>query len=175
MGACVFCSILNKEIPAKIIAENEHAMAFLDVNPVSDGHTLVISKKHYPNFSSCDPIVLQSIVALAQKVACAINESKLRPWGFNYLCNEGSIAGQEIMHIHLHVIPKYAKNEGFQVKTGLKYLHDIEENYKEIVKTYEKLNDPNKPKLVQVLKPVIGTFDEKTKKFNCNFPNKKKK
>ena len=84
---CVFCGIVKKEVPAKIVAENEKALAFMDVNPASDGHTVVISKKHYRCFSETPPETLASMASLCYKVANKISNSKLKPLGFNYLCN----------------------------------------------------------------------------------------
>lgn len=97
-----------------MLAENEHAMAFLDANPISNGHTIIISKQHYPDWQSTPINVLNHIVALSKKVT-EILEKKLKPWGFNYLSNQGKIAGQAILHIHLHVIPKYYKYQGFKL------------------------------------------------------------
>jgi histidine triad (HIT) family protein len=76
--SCVFCDIVNGIIPAKIIATSEHAIAFLDVSPVSDGHTLVITKKHYKCFSETPDEVLADVTLLAKKVANLI-DGTLKP------------------------------------------------------------------------------------------------
>jgi histidine triad (HIT) family protein len=76
---CIFCNIVKGVTPSKVIAHNKNAIAFLDVQPISDGHTLVISKEHYRDLSSCPPEVLADVMSLAQEVAKIINESKLRP------------------------------------------------------------------------------------------------
>lgn len=124
-GECIFCKIVSGEINAKIIAENEHAIAFLDAFPISDGHALVIPKKHYLDLSLCDDVALIDVIKLVKKVAINLEDvKKLNPWGFNFLSNQGKIAGQEIMHFHIHVIPKYIKNKGFVFKneaTPLQY------------------------------------------------------
>jgi histidine triad (HIT) family protein len=75
---CIFCDIINGTIPAKIIAENDNAVAFLDVNPMSNGHTIIIPKKHYKNFSDCDQNVLFDVVSLAQQVTKILNKA-LKP------------------------------------------------------------------------------------------------
>lgn len=131
MTNCVFCGIVEKKIPARIVAKNEHALAFLDISPISDGHTVVISKQHYLNFSSTPDEVLASMASLCKVVANKINNSKLKPWGFNYLSNEGNVAGQAVMHIHMHVIPKYGRNEGFVFTTKN---HNVNKN---LDKVYE--------------------------------------
>ena len=132
---CVFCGIVKKEVPAKIVAENEKALAFMDVNPASDGHTVVISKKHYRCFSETPVDVLQAMVELCHTVANKIANSKLKPWGFNYLCNEGKIAQQVVMHVHMQVIPKYGKDEGWK-STRCKniFVNDVQQVYQTIMK-----------------------------------------
>jgi histidine triad (HIT) family protein len=135
---CIFCKIIEKQIPVKIIAENDGAIAFLDVQPMSDGHTVVIPKKHVMNLSQCDSKTLHDVIDLVQEVSKKIQDSPLKPWGFNYLSNEGSIAGQVVMHFHIHVIPKYGKSEGFKIGMGTKYLSDIDKIYDKLKKSKSK-------------------------------------
>ncbi len=140
---CIFCKIIKKEIPAKIVLENDGAISFLDINPISDGHTVVIPKKHCSDLALCDKKSLNDVISLAQDVAKLYEDSKLKPWGFNYLSNQGSIAGQEVMHFHLHVIPKYAAGEGFKFgKEDRIYTDDVAIVYdiiqKQIVKNNKK-------------------------------------
>jgi histidine triad (HIT) family protein len=123
---CIFCNIINKSIPAKIVGENEKAIAFLDANPISDAHTIVIPKNHYKDLSSCPVEDLKAVIELVHQVSNKIKKSKLDPYGFNYLSNEGSIAGQEVMHLHIHIIPKYAKHEGLKLSVGSKYVDSID-------------------------------------------------
>ncbi len=142
MKDCIFCKIVKKEIPAKIIAENERAIAFLDAFPITDGHTLVIPKEHYPDLGLCDEETLVDVIKLVKKVSNKIEDTKkLNPWGFNYLSNQGTIAGQEVMHFHMHIIPKYVKDKGFMFrneKTPLQYT--TEETFKFITKASSKTN-----------------------------------
>lgn len=137
---CIFCKIIRKEIPAKIIAENDHAIAFLDIDPISDGHTLVIPKKHFQDLGICDTVSLNAVINLAKTISRIIEKSKLDVWGFNYLSNQGQIAGQAVNHFHLHVIPKYAVNEGLEYKVEKKYLaFEVEHVQKELIKAAKKL------------------------------------
>lgn len=76
---CLFCKIANKEIPAKIIAENNYCMAFMDINPMSNGHTLVIPKKHFNDLLTCDPIYLKQVTEMVQMVTKKIDYSSLQP------------------------------------------------------------------------------------------------
>ncbi|QZX48940.1 HIT family protein [Mycoplasma sp. E35C] len=124
---CIFCKIVNKEVEANIIAENEHALAFLDAFPVSNGHTLVIPKDHHPDFSSTPANLMHYVTDLAQEVVGILNKSRLDPFGYNYVSNEKSISGQEVFHFHLHVIPKYAAKEGFGFKTNKVNILDLKE------------------------------------------------
>lgn len=109
---CIFCEIIKNNIPAKVFAQNDKALAFFDINPISDGHLVVIPKKHFRSFSKTDNDYIDAVAELSKECALKLYESKLKPWGFNYLINEEPIAGQEVFHYHMHVIPKYAKNEG---------------------------------------------------------------
>jgi histidine triad (HIT) family protein len=130
--SCVFCDIVAGKIRAKILGENERAIAFLDVKPISDGHAIIITKKHYRDFNSCPKDDLLDVIKLAQEISQTINDSKLKPWGFNYLINEGNIAGQEIMHFHIHVIPKYAKHEGLKLLVGKQHLDLVDHVFEQI-------------------------------------------
>ena len=76
---CIFCQIVKGKIPAKIIAENDHALAFLDINPISDGHTLVIPKKHFRDLGVTDTVSLNSVINLAKSMSRIIEKSKLDP------------------------------------------------------------------------------------------------
>ncbi len=125
---CIFCKIIKKEIPAKIILENEFAMAFLDVNPVSNGHTIVIPKMHINNLMTCDnDELLYETMKMVRHVAKILDASKLQPWGINYLSNQGPIAGQVIYHWHFHIMPKYAKHEGFLTSSKPVDLEDLDD------------------------------------------------
>jgi histidine triad (HIT) family protein len=76
---CIFCQIVDKKIPAKIIGENHGAIAFLDIQPFSDGHTVVIPKKHVQNLSQCDSQTLHDVIDLVKQVAHDIQNSSLKP------------------------------------------------------------------------------------------------
>lgn len=115
---CIFCKIINNEISSYKLCENEHAIAFLDVNPATEGHTIIIPKKHVIDLSFCDKESLHGVIDLVQHVSNVIQRSKkLDVWGVNYLSNQGRIAGQIIDHFHFHVIPKYSINEGLKITT----------------------------------------------------------
>ncbi len=124
--SCVFCDIVAGKLPCRKVAENKNALAFLDITPLANGHTVIVSKKHYPDWQATPTDVLKDMVDLSKEVTDKIVKSKYKPWGFNYLSNQGKIAGQAILHVHLHVIPKYYKNQGFNLAHGEIVTDDIE-------------------------------------------------
>ncbi|MBE0535870.1 MAG: HIT family protein [Phycisphaerae bacterium] len=104
---CVFCSIVAGEIPCVKVYEDASVLAFLDVAPVSEGHTLVIPKRHFETLDQCPADVLSEIMVCAGKLARAVVAAADAD-GYNALCNNGKAAGQVVGHVHLHVIPRCA-------------------------------------------------------------------
>ena len=102
---CIFCKIAAGEIPCSKIYENDSVIAFLDIGPLSEGHSLVIPKAHYDKFDQCPPELLSDLAVCTGKIASAI-VSGLGCEGYNVLCNNGTAAGQEVDHVHFHVIPR---------------------------------------------------------------------
>lgn len=109
---CVFCQIISQNGHAFKIYENDHVLAFLDIYPVSDGHTLIVTKKHFTHWT-VTPDHLISEISKAVKPVVKILDQKLKPSGYNFLSNQGAIASQEVMHFHLHIVPKYDRAYGF--------------------------------------------------------------
>lgn len=107
---CVFCKIVKGELPSYRVYEDERCIAFLDINPISRGHTLVVPKEHVESFSQATGEIAEAVSRAALRVARAIKQA-LKPEGINYFINEGSIAGQVVMHLHLHIVPRYSKGE----------------------------------------------------------------
>ncbi len=105
MEDCVFCKIAAGEVPAQIVHQDDKHMAFLDINPVSEGHTLVIPKKHYRNIVEMPP---EEVADLARFLveATKIVAQKYAVDDVNILSNIGRHAGQIIMHTHIHIIPR---------------------------------------------------------------------
>ena len=107
---CIFCKIINKEIPSYCIYEDDLVMAFLDISQVTKGHTLVVPKKHYKNFLECDKKTLSHLMDVAQSLANSLTE-KLHAQGMNILTNVNEVAGQTVDHFHVHLIPRYSKDD----------------------------------------------------------------
>jgi len=103
---CIFCKIINGEIPCHKLAENERAIAFLDIMPLTKGHFLIIPKEHYEFAEDAPPELMASLMELATRLAAAAKKA-LNFDGVNFLVNSGERAGQVVPHVHLHVIPRY--------------------------------------------------------------------
>lgn len=113
MDNCIFCKIASHDIPGKIIYEDDICMAFLDLSQTTDGHTLVIPKKHYTHILEVDHQTLAHMMHVVQKVALQIQDT-LDAKGFNVITNMNEIAGQTVHHFHIHIIPRYNQHEGFE-------------------------------------------------------------
>ena len=102
---CIFCKIVQKKIKTNIIIENDKAMAFLDAYPLSKGHTLVIPKDHYSKIQELDENSSQSLFNILWKITNPI-EKAMRVNSSTIAIHNGKEAGQEIPHVHIHVIPR---------------------------------------------------------------------
>lgn len=120
MDDCVFCKMVVGEIPVTKIYEDPSVLAFLDIGPVSDGHTLVIPKQHYATVDQCDPEVLAAVGAVLGKIAGAVVKA-MGAQGYNVLCNNGKVAGQVVEHVHFHIIPRTAGDGVFTQWPAYKY------------------------------------------------------
>lgn len=104
---CLFCKIAADEIPATIVAEDERTIAFMDINPATRGHTLVIPRAHVQDVREIETEDLQAVAAMAQRIA-ALALEKLGADGVNLLNSNGPAAWQTVFHFHMHVIPRYS-------------------------------------------------------------------
>lgn len=104
---CVFCKIVAGEIPATVVAQDERTLAFMDINPATRGHTLVIPRSHARDVHAIEPEDLQAVAASAQRIAARAVD-RLGADGVNLLNSNGPAAWQTVFHFHLHVIPRYA-------------------------------------------------------------------
>lgn len=103
---CLFCAIAAGEIPSTKVYEDDEVLAFLDTNPASEGHTLVIPKVHSEGLLDTDDEVLKALVLKVKKIAAEV-KTKYNADGFNILQNNGEASGQTVKHIHFHIIPRY--------------------------------------------------------------------
>ncbi len=103
---CPFCSIVEGEAGASVVSETDETLAFADLNPATEGHTLVIPKQHAAGLADLDPAVGGRLFEEGMAVAAAAREA-LDPDGINFFLADGVAAGQEVFHVHLHVVPRY--------------------------------------------------------------------
>lgn len=115
MTDCIFCKIAQKNVPGKIIYEDDVCLAFLDLSQTTDGHTLVIPKKHYENILEVDDEILSHLMIVTKNLANKIIK-KLNAKGVNILTNANEIAGQTVMHFHIHIIPRYNLDDKIEIK-----------------------------------------------------------
>jgi len=107
MVGCVFCAIVGGEGSSYPVAESDGALAFLDINPAADGHTLVIPKTHADDIWDLDSEDGRSVWTLAQEVASLLQE-RLKPDGMTIFQANGKSGWQHVFHFHLHVVPRWA-------------------------------------------------------------------
>jgi histidine triad (HIT) family protein len=103
---CIFCKIIAGELPGQIVEEDERTIAFMDINPATRGHLLVIPRAHTRNLLEISPEDLGATIATAQRMAQRVNQ-RLEPAGINLINSCGSAAWQTVFHFHLHLIPRY--------------------------------------------------------------------
>jgi len=119
---CIFCKIIAGKLPASKVYEDQDVLAFLDIKPVNPGHTLVIPKKHFESIFDTPDELVGKISIVAKKIAGVIQKN-LGAEGVNIGMNNGSAAGQLVFHSHVHVMPRYGKDDlklwiGREYQTG---------------------------------------------------------
>ena len=134
---CIFCKIVDKKLPAGILFENDLVMAFLDIRPVNVGHSLVIPKIHVETIDQLESEeIYNSLFNVGKKVHNMLKNKLPDVTGFNYLIANGVDAGQEVFHVHLHIIPR-KPNDGFGYKFGPNFGKILTQD--EITKTVKML------------------------------------
>lgn len=111
---CVFCRIVTGELGASLVHESPTVLAFMDIDPVTPGHVLVVPRAHLPELADLDDDVAAEVFAVARQVAAALRRSPLRCEGVNLFYADGEAAFQEVFHAHLHVFPRFA-DDGFRI------------------------------------------------------------
>ncbi len=115
---CVFCKIISGDIAAEKVYDGKHFIVIKDANPETNGHSLVISKKHVDGFLGLDAKLYKEFLETVKFVTPRILE-EVSTKDFNLLVNDGKLAGQVVGHLHLHIIPRFKKND-FKTKFGIK-------------------------------------------------------
>jgi histidine triad (HIT) family protein len=109
MTDCVFCRIVAKQIPATVVHEDQHTLAFMDIGQVNPGHVLVALKKHAENIFALDEAQAEAVFRSAARVARAIGEA-FSPQGLSVYQANGKAAGQTVFHFHIHLVPRHERD-----------------------------------------------------------------
>jgi histidine triad (HIT) family protein len=117
---CIFCQIVAKKLPSINIYEDEHAIAFMDIQPVNAGHMLVIPKSHASYLADLDDDTGAHIFRVSHRLVAAVRKSGLKCEGVNLFLADGEAAMQEVFHVHLHVFPRF-KGDGFGLTFSQEY------------------------------------------------------
>ena len=107
---CIFCKIINGEIPSKKVYEDDYVVAILDISQATKGHTLVLPKKHFSNLLEIDNVYYLMVMMVVKELSAKI-VNNLGAEGVNILNNCGEAAGQTVMHFHVHIIPRYKDDD----------------------------------------------------------------
>lgn len=118
MSECVFCKIVAKQIPATVVHEDEHTLAFMDIGQVNPGHVLVAVKKHADNIFALDDTQAAAVFRAAARVARAIRAA-FSPEGLSVYQANGKPAGQTVLHFHLHLLPRH-EGDGMELTWPVK-------------------------------------------------------
>ena len=103
---CIFCKIVNGDIPSRKLYEDDKFIVIMDITPVSKGHSLIIPKEHYANIYEMPNELAGEAMKVAQKMAVKM-KAVLKPDGFNVVQNNDKVGGQTVFHFHMHLIPRY--------------------------------------------------------------------
>ena len=117
MDKCIFCAIIAGEAPASLVWEDDQALAFMDIRPVNPGHVLVVPRLHAASLAELDPEVGAHLFGVAMRLAPAVRRSGVASEGINLFLADGRAAGQEVMHVHLHIVPRFS-GDGFGFRIG---------------------------------------------------------
>jgi histidine triad (HIT) family protein len=110
-GDCVFCRLIAGEVEASVVHEDDRTVAFMDLRPVTPGHLLVVPRAHADGLAGLDPEDGAQMFRVAQVAAAAMRRSSLRCEGVNLFLADGEAAGQEVFHVHLHVVARFDGDE----------------------------------------------------------------
>lgn len=136
MENCIFCQIVEGKIPASIVYRDNLCVAFMDIKPINPGHVLVIPIKHSTYIEEMDKETGERMFTVAKQIAGGLKKTTIKHEGYDLFLANGESAGQEVFHVHLHIIPRY-KGDGFGFKFGPNYNNppkrdELEKTAKEI-------------------------------------------
>jgi histidine triad (HIT) family protein len=120
VSTCIFCDIVVGAAPASVVHRDDFCTAFMDIRPVNPGHVLVVPNRHAIGLGDLPSETGGQMFRVAQHIAAAVRKSGVRCEGVNLFVADGEAAGQDVFHVHLHVIPRYA-GDGFGFRFGPAY------------------------------------------------------
>jgi histidine triad (HIT) family protein len=120
MSDCIFCDIIAGNAPFSPVWRDDACLAFMDIQPVNAGHVLVVPTQHAVGLEDLDPEAGAHLFRIAQRIAGALRRSGLPCQGINLFLADGEVAMQEVFHLHLHVLPRFA-GDGFGLKFAADY------------------------------------------------------
>ncbi|MFY9580482.1 MAG: HIT family protein [Gaiellaceae bacterium] len=120
MNDCLLCRLVAREAEVSIVHEDERTVTLMDIQPLVRGHMLVVPRRHAAYLADLDPEDGAQLFRVGQLAAAALRSSKLRCEGVNFLLADGEAAGQEIFHVHLHVVPRH-EGDGFGLRLPADY------------------------------------------------------
>src|SRR3990167_7294111 len=138
---CLFCKIVNGEIPSEKVYEDEVSLAFLDIHPMAPGHTILVPRVHAENILDLPEMVVGPLFLAVKKITGALS-SALQPHGFTIGINHGKVSGQAIDHLHIHVIPRFNEDGGGS-------LHSI-------------VNNPPEVPLEEIKKKILKVINDRS-------------
>jgi len=107
MATCVFCRILSGELESSFAYRGSKASAFLDIHPITPGHVLIVPHSHVERFAAIEPSTTAEMIEIAQKILREIQRTDLKCEGTNIFLSDGAVAGQDVPHSHLHIVPRF--------------------------------------------------------------------
>ncbi|MBZ6526724.1 HIT family protein [Aerococcaceae bacterium DSM 111021] len=143
MTDCIFCKIVNGEIPSAKVYEDNEVVAFLDMSQATPGHTLVVPKKHVENIFEYDESVAVEIAKRLPNVANAIKAAYPEMKGMNIVNNNGELAYQSVFHTHWHLLPRYSEEDKFSIEFSNNQDSYTQEEFNEraaLIRSYIKEN-----------------------------------
>ena len=120
MESCVFCQIVDGIAPSSKVYEDEICLAFMDIQPVNPGHVLIVPKTHFQDLADLAAHIGPHLFQVAQRITLSLPQTAVKSEGVDLFLAHGEAAGQEIFHVHLHVIPRY-EGDGFGFRFGPNY------------------------------------------------------
>jgi diadenosine tetraphosphate (Ap4A) HIT family hydrolase len=115
MPGCIFCEIVAGRAPANFVYRDERCVAFMDIQPITPGHLLVVPVQHAASLAELDLGAGEHVFQVAQRMAAALRRSGIRCEGIDLFLADGAVAGQTVFHVHMHVIPRFA-GDGFGLR-----------------------------------------------------------